>query len=192
MIDLAVRSDKHGALRCGLSNSIQSLSMILPHEVHALFWFGAQPMVVAVLGQDDHHALFIHGFVKLAHQVMTVSIVKLCTIPLDDFHDDHRPATPSGSPSAFEMRVGMALPLRQSGSKMASAGTMQCWAFFQASRKLDLLATVSLRALKVRRPMVASVDQCGIRPNKPCIASRSGTASSPTSASLGRRIKVAP
>src|SRR5665647_3787427 len=89
-----------------------------------------------------------------------VNIVKLCTIPLGDFHDDHRPAMPSGSPSAFEMRVGMALPLRQSGSKMASAGTMQCWAFFQASRKLALLATVSLRALKVRRPMVASIDQC--------------------------------
>src|SRR5674476_864658 len=96
-----------------------------------------------------------------------VSIVKLCTIPLDDFHDDHNPAMPSGSPSAFKMHVGMALPLRQSGSKMACTGTMQCWAFFQTSRNLGWLATVSLRALKVRRPVVASVDQCGIRPNRP-------------------------
>jgi hypothetical protein len=45
------------------------------------------------------------------------------------------------------MRVGTALPLRQSGSKKASTGTMQCWARRQASRKLGFSATVSLRAL---------------------------------------------
>ena len=45
------------------------------------------------------------------------------------------------------MRVQMFLPLRQSGSQKASAGTMQCWPRAQASRNAGLLATVSLRAL---------------------------------------------
>lgn len=54
---------------------------------------------------------------------------------------------PMGSPLALEMRVGMAFPLRQSGSKMASTGMMQCWAFFQASLKLGLLATDSVRVV---------------------------------------------
>jgi len=52
-----------------------------------------------------------------------------------------------GSPSASAIRVGTALPLRQSGSSMASAGMMQWWPCFQASRKHGLLEIVSLRAL---------------------------------------------
>ena len=54
---------------------------------------------------------------------------------------------PMGPPSARRMRVATARPERQSGSKKASAGTMACRAWRQASRKLGLSATVSLRAL---------------------------------------------
>ena len=37
------------------------------------------------------------------------------------------PAIPSGAPSARLKRVATALPDRQSGSKIASAGTMHFW-----------------------------------------------------------------
>lgn len=47
--------------------------------------------------------------------------------PDGDSQRSHSPAMPSGSPPARPMRVGMCLPLRQSGSQMESAGMMQCW-----------------------------------------------------------------
>ena len=42
---------------------------LLPHEGHALIGGRFQPGVITVRWQDHHHAFFIPGFVKLAHQV---------------------------------------------------------------------------------------------------------------------------
>jgi hypothetical protein len=56
-------------------------------------------------------------------------------------------AMPMGLPLVHVVLVWMAFSLRRSGSKMASTGMMQCLALFQASRKLGLTATISLRAL---------------------------------------------
>jgi L-asparaginase II len=52
-----------------------------------------------------------------------------------------------GSPLVRVIRVCMALPQRQSGSKKACTGMMQCYAWHKASRKLGFSATLSLWAL---------------------------------------------
>ncbi|MNV91667.1 hypothetical protein D3C71_1861840 [compost metagenome] len=98
---------------------------------------------------------------------------------------------PSGAPSARVNRVGTADPERQSGSKMASAGMMQCCARRHALLKVKDLGAVSLRALKVDSlPALSSPSGLVIalmRPQRPATASRSGTASSPASCSTGLR-----
>ena len=53
---------------------LQPASRILPHEVHAALRFGFEPMVITVRWQDDHHALLIDRFVRLAHQFMAIGI----------------------------------------------------------------------------------------------------------------------
>jgi len=56
---------------------------------------------------------------------LTVSSVKLMISCPSLAQCSHKPATPMGLPSTRLMRVGTALPLRQSSSKNAIIGTMQ-------------------------------------------------------------------
>lgn len=56
-------------------------------------------------------------------------------------------------------RVAAAVPKRQSGSKMASAGMMQCCALLQALPKVNDFGAVSLWALKVEIQRHAVGDQ---------------------------------
>lgn len=44
------------------------------HVGHALLGRSPQPVSVTVWWQDHHHALFIHGLVKLAHQRVVICI----------------------------------------------------------------------------------------------------------------------
>jgi len=79
---------------------------------------------------------------------LIVRSVKLSsTSPPAPYQRAHKPANPIGEPSRFTIRAETALPDRQSGSKIASAGTTQRCPFRHASRKLGLSATVSERAL---------------------------------------------
>ena len=122
---------------------------------------------------------------------MMVSIVNECRLsPFGDCHEDQSPAMPMGAPSARMIRVEIAWPDRQSGSKMASAGMMQRCSRFHASRKLCFTATVYDLALNVDRAILVSADQSGTNPKSPFKASAAGTASSPTSACGWRRTKV--
>jgi hypothetical protein len=67
--------------------------------------------------------------------------------PSGPFQIDQRPAKPMGCPSARLIRVGIALPERQSGFKKEAAGTMQCRHQRQASLKLGFSKAGSDRAL---------------------------------------------
>ena len=88
----------------------------------------------------------------------------------------HKPATPMGLPSTRVMRVGTALPVRQSSSKNAIIGTMQRCPASQASRVLLDVVTVSERVLTilVERSLASDADltQRGTKPNCPCTNSR--------------------
>lgn len=107
-------------------------------------------------------------FISGCWSALIGSIVKLCRVsPLGTFQHDYRPATLRGAPLALPMRVGMALPLRQSGSMNVSTGMMECWALRQVSRTLDFSATVSVPALYVWRAILVSVAHCGIKPKLP-------------------------
>ena len=77
-----------------------------------------EPIIKLVGLQNHHHAFFIVGFVKAAHQRMFTRVDgQYAEAAQDvtregDFQPVQMPATPIGSPSARLMRVGTALPQR--------------------------------------------------------------------------------
>src|SRR5271157_6108551 len=87
------------------------------------------------------------------------------TAPAWSLHRSHNPANANRESSCIPKWNGcFSLPLRDH-SKKPSAGSKHR-RLVKASRKAGLLAPVSERALIVLKPMLASVAQDGIRPQR--------------------------
>src|SRR5271165_2862418 len=95
------------------------------------------------------------------------------TAPIGSFHRSHNPANANSESSCMPKWNGcFSLPLCDH-SKKPSAGSKHR-RLVKASRKAGLLATVSERALIVLKPMLGSLAQDGIRPQRAREKCRSG------------------
>src|ERR1022692_4390066 len=95
------------------------------------------------------------------------------TAPAGSLHRSHNPANANRELSRIPKWNGcFSLPLRDH-SKNPSAGSKHR-RLVKASRKAGLLAIVSARALIVLKPILASLAQVGIRPQRASEKCRSG------------------
>src|ERR1035438_4989522 len=95
------------------------------------------------------------------------------TVPAGSLHRSHSPANANKELSCIPKWNGcFSLPLRRH-SKNPSAGSKHR-RLTKASRKAGLLATVSARALIVLNPILASVAQDGIKPQRASEKCRAG------------------
>src|ERR1019366_7198280 len=87
------------------------------------------------------------------------------TAPAGSFHRSHNPANANRESSCIPKWNGCFSLLLRHHSKKPSAGSKHR-RLVKASRKASLLATVSERALIVLKPILASVAQDGIKPQR--------------------------